>query len=57
MACREIKAIRVYLQNVDSGRRRKLLGDFPGSGLMPRFSPNGTRKVVLSMSQPSGHTK
>ena len=39
---------RVYLQNVDSGRR-ELLGNFPGMSFAPRFSPDGT-KVVMSMS-------
>lgn len=40
---------RVYLQNVDSGRR-ELLGDFPGMSFAPRFSPDGT-KVAMSLSQ------
>jgi TolB protein len=40
---------RVYLQNVDSGRR-ELLGNFPGMSFAPRFSPDGT-KVVMSLSQ------
>ncbi len=44
---------RVYLQNVDSGRR-ELLGNFPGMTLAPRFSPDGTR-VAMSLSQ-EGHT-
>ena len=39
---------RVYLQNVDSGRR-ELLGNFPGMSFAPRFSPDGT-KVVMSVS-------
>jgi len=39
---------RVYLQNVDSGRR-ELLGNFPGMSFAPRFSPDGT-KVVMSIS-------
>ena len=38
---------RVYLQNVDSGRR-ELLGNFPGMSFAPRFSPDGT-KVVMSI--------
>ena len=33
---------RVYLQNVDSGRR-ELLGNFPGMSFAPRFSPDGPR--------------
>lgn len=40
---------RVYLQNVDSGRR-ELLGNFPGMSFAPRFSPDGT-KVAMSLSQ------
>lgn len=40
---------RVYLQNVDSGRR-ELLGNFPGMSFAPRFSPDGT-KVVMSISE------
>jgi TolB protein len=40
---------RVYLQNVDSGRR-ELLGNFPGMTFAPRFSPDGT-KVAMSLSQ------
>jgi len=40
---------RVYLQNVDSGRR-ELLGNFPGMSFAPRFSPDGNR-VVLSRSE------
>jgi TolB protein len=40
---------RVYLQNVDSGRR-ELLGDFPGMTFAPRFSPDGT-KVAMSLAQ------
>ena len=39
---------RVYLQNVDSGRR-ELMGNFPGMSFAPRFSPDGT-KVVMSIS-------
>jgi TolB protein len=39
---------RVFLQNVDSGRR-ELLGNFPGMSFAPRFSPDGT-KVVMSIS-------
>jgi TolB protein len=39
---------RVYLQNVDSGRR-ELLGNFPGMSFAPRFSPDGT-KVAMSIS-------
>jgi TolB protein len=39
---------RVYLQNVDSGRR-ELLGNFPGMSFAPRFSPDGT-KVVMSIA-------
>jgi TolB protein len=42
-------APRVYLQNVDSGRR-ELLGNFPGMSFAPRFSPDAT-KVVMSISQ------
>ena len=38
---------RVYLQNVDTGRR-ELLGNFPGMSFAPRFSPDGT-KVVMSI--------
>ena len=40
---------RVYLQNVDTGRR-ELLGNFPGMSFAPRFSPDGT-KVVMSISR------
>lgn len=40
---------KVYLQNVDSGRR-ELLGNFPGMTLAPRFSPDGTR-VAMSLAQ------
>ena len=40
---------RVYLQNVDSGRR-ELLGNFPGMSFAPRFSPDGT-KVAMSLSK------
>lgn len=40
---------RVYLQNVDSGRR-ELLGNFAGMSSAPRFSPDGTR-VAMSLSQ------
>src|ERR1700722_18661914 len=40
---------RVYLQNVDSGRR-ELLGNFPGMSFAPRFSPDGA-KVAMSLSQ------
>ncbi len=40
---------RVYLQNVDSGRR-ELLGNFPGMSFAPRFSPDGT-KVAMSLAQ------
>jgi TolB protein len=40
---------RVYLQNVDSGRR-ELLGNFPGMSFAPRFSPDGT-KVVMSIAE------
>ena len=40
---------RVYLQNVDSGRR-ELLGNFQGMSSAPRFSPDGTR-VAMSLSQ------
>jgi TolB protein len=39
---------RVFLQNVDSGRR-ELLGNFPGMSFAPRFSPDGT-KVAMSIS-------
>jgi TolB protein len=39
---------RVYLQNVDSGRR-ELMGNFPGMSFAPRFSPDGT-KVVMSIA-------
>ena len=38
---------RVYLQNVDCGRR-ELLGNFPGMSFAPRFSPDGS-KVVMSI--------
>ncbi|WP_231714710.1 Tol-Pal system beta propeller repeat protein TolB [Enhydrobacter aerosaccus] len=40
---------KVYLQNVDSGRR-ELLGNFPGMSFAPRFSPDGT-KVAMSLSR------
>jgi TolB protein len=40
---------RVYLQNVDSGRR-ELMGNFPGMSFAPRFSPDGTR-VAMSLAQ------
>lgn len=40
---------KVYLQNVDSGRR-ELLGNFPGMSSAPRFSPDGT-KVAMALSQ------
>ena len=40
---------KVYLQNVDSGRR-ELLGNFPGMSFAPRFSPDGT-KVAMSLSK------
>ena len=40
---------KVYLQNVDSGRR-ELLGNFPGMSSAPRFSPDGT-KVAMGLSQ------
>lgn len=40
---------RVYLQNVDSGRR-ELMGNFPGMSFAPRFSPDGSR-VAMSLSQ------
>jgi TolB protein len=40
---------RVYLQNIDSGRR-EMLGNFPGMSFAPRFSPDGT-KVAMSLSQ------
>jgi TolB protein len=40
---------RVYLQNVDSGRR-ELLGNFPGMSFAPRFSPDGSR-VAMSLSE------
>ena len=33
---------RVYLQNVDSGRR-ELMGNFPGMSFAPRFSPDGSQ--------------
>jgi TolB protein len=39
---------KVYLQNVDSGRR-ELLGNFPGMSFAPRFSPDGS-KVAMSIS-------
>jgi len=45
---------RVYLQNVDSGRR-ELLGNFPGMSFAPRFSPDGS-KVAMSISA-DGRTK
>ncbi|HYD07728.1 MAG TPA: TolB family protein, partial [Reyranella sp.] len=40
---------RVYLQNVDSGRR-ELLGNFPGMSFAPRFSPDGSR-VAFSLAE------
>jgi len=40
---------RVYLQNVDSGRR-ELMGNFPGMSFAPRFAPDGT-KVAMSLAQ------
>jgi len=40
---------KVYLQNVDSGRR-ELLGNFPGMSFAPRFSPDGSR-VAMSLSE------
>ena len=40
---------RVYLQNVDSGRR-ELLGNFPGMSFAPRFSPDGSR-IVMSIAE------
>jgi TolB protein len=40
---------KVYLQNVDSGRK-ELLGNFPGMSFAPRFSPDGTR-VAMSLAQ------
>ncbi|MBS0521531.1 MAG: Tol-Pal system protein TolB [Proteobacteria bacterium] len=40
---------KVYLQNVDTGRR-ELLGNFPGMSFAPRFSPDGT-KVAMSLSK------
>jgi TolB protein len=39
---------RVYLQNVDSGRR-EMLGNFPGMSFAPRFSPDGG-KVAMSLA-------
>ncbi len=48
MALAEDRTPRVYLQNVDSGRR-ELLGNFPGMSFAPRFSPDGT-KVVMSIA-------
>jgi TolB protein len=39
---------RVYLQNVESGRR-ELLGNFPGMSFAPRFSPDGAR-VAMSLA-------
>ncbi|HYC65711.1 MAG TPA: Tol-Pal system beta propeller repeat protein TolB, partial [Reyranellaceae bacterium] len=39
---------RVYLQNVESGRR-ELLGNFPGMSFAPRFSPDGA-KVAMSLA-------
>ncbi len=39
---------RVYLQNVDSGRR-ETLGSFPGMSFAPRFSPDGG-KVAMSLA-------
>ena len=40
---------RVYLQNVDSGRR-EMLGNFPGMSFAPRFSPDGS-KVIMSIAE------
>ena len=40
---------RVYLQNIDTGRR-ELLIDLPGMTFAPRFSPDGN-KVILSLAQ------
>ena len=40
---------KVYLQNVDSGRR-ELMGNFPGMSFAPRFSPDGTR-IAMSLAQ------
>ncbi len=40
---------RVYLQNIDTGRR-ELLIDLPGMSFAPRFSPDGN-KVILSLAQ------
>jgi TolB protein len=40
---------KVYLQNVDSGRR-ELLGNFPGMSFAPRFSPDGS-KVAMSLAK------
>jgi len=40
---------KVYLQNVDSGRR-ELMGNFPGMSFAPRFSPDATR-VAMSLAQ------
>jgi TolB protein len=40
---------RVYLQNVDSGRR-EMLGNFPGMSFAPRFSPDGS-KVAMSLAR------
>jgi len=41
-------AARVYLYNIDSGRR-ELLGDFPGMSYAPRFSPDGN-SVLMSLA-------
>jgi TolB protein len=48
MAYNNSKA-RVYLQNIDTGRRELLL-DLPGMTFAPRFSPDGN-KVILSLAQ------
>ncbi len=44
---------RVYLQNIESGRR-ELLGNFPGMSFAPRFSPDGG-KVAMSLAD-NGNT-
>ena len=43
---------KVYLQNVDSGRR-ELLGNFPGMSSAPRFSPDG-KYLFFTSTRPGG---